>query len=101
MKLIILLVLFCSLSKAQKPIKVIMLCIDTSLIIKKIPYPIGMHTLAGTGIEADYSKKTIEERSYDTRCFWQYGFKINNDYFDLYKERLPKKLIVLIYHILN
>ena len=101
MKLIILLLLFCPLCKAQKPIKVIMLCIDTSVSIKKIPYPIETHTLAGTGLEADHSKETIEERSYDTRCFWQYGYKLNNRYFDLCKYPLPKRLIVLIYHLLN
>lgn len=78
-----------------------MLCIDTSVSIKKIPYPIETHTLAGTGLEVDYSKEVIEERSYDARCFWQYGYKLNNRYFDLYKYPLPKRLIVLIYHLLN
>ena len=66
MKLIILLLLFCPLCKAQKPIKVIMLCIDTSVSIKKIPYPIETHTLAGTGLEADHSKETIEETTKET-----------------------------------
>lgn len=113
--LLLLSLLFCFKVNAQKEIsfkswypwpkkdtvKAILLCIDTSVKITKAPYPIEQHTLFGTGLLPDDARPMIEERSYDTRCFWQYGYVVNSGYLDKYKDYLPKKLIVLLPYIIK
>jgi len=80
-------------NKKSDTIKVIMLCIDTTF--KKITYT-QYHTLDGTKIEHEHFPEFSEEIYYDERCFWKYGYRVNDKYFTIKKELMQKNVLVII-----
>lgn len=80
-------------NKKSDTIKVIMLCIDTSL--NKRNYT-QYHTLDGTQIEHEHFPEFSEEIYYDERCFWKYGYRVNDKYFTIKKELMQKNVLVII-----
>lgn len=80
-------------NKKSDTIKVIMLCIDTTL--KKRTYT-QYHTLDGTQIEHEHFPEFSEEIYYDERCFWKYGYRVNDKYFTIKKELMQKNVLVII-----
>lgn len=79
--------------KKSDTIKVIMLCIDTTL--NKRIYT-QYHTLDGTQIEHEHFPEFSEEIYYDERCFWKYGYRVNDKYFTIKKELMQKNVLVII-----
>lgn len=80
-------------NKKSDTIKVIMLCIDTTLNRRTYTQ---YHTLDGTQIEHEHFPEFSEEIYYDERCFWKYGYRINDKYFTVKKELMQKNVLVII-----